>query len=58
MKFKYIFFKAVDAFNNRGYVYFGKYKCVKTDAKNQTSVWQRISVEDLDFSKMNFSSSI
>lgn len=49
MKLRYIFFKAVDAFNNLGYVYFGKYKCIGFDAKTQTETWQRISVEDLKF---------
>lgn len=49
IKNRYIFFKAVDSFNNFGYVYFGKYQCMAFDAKTQTEIWKRFSIEDLRF---------
>ena len=44
---RYIFFKVIDAFNNRGYKYYGKYRCISCDAKNQKEVWKRISTDDI-----------
>lgn len=46
-KDRYIIFKVIDSFNNRGYKYYGKYKCIACDAKTQTETWKRISTEDL-----------
>jgi len=46
-KERYIFFKVVDSFNNKGFKYYGKYKCIACDAKNQKETWKRVSTEDM-----------
>jgi very-short-patch-repair endonuclease len=44
---RHIFFKAADAFNNRGYKYFGTFICMHCDAKSQCETWQKVGEEDL-----------
>lgn len=47
LKDRYFFFKVKDQFNNKGYKYFGKFKCILYDAQNQKSSWQHISDDNL-----------
>jgi very-short-patch-repair endonuclease len=47
LKKRYIIFKVIDCYNNKGYKYYGEYECIMTDAKKQISKWKRISTKDL-----------